>query len=403
MSKPKVVIIGGGSAALFFAAQIDGHEYDVTLYEQNATLGRKFLVAGKGGLNLSYDEDVESMISRYLPIGFMSPYIYHNTKEDFVKWLESIGIKTFVGTSKRIFPVKDIKPTVVLENIISQIENNNVQIKLNHKFVGFSENGVFIESNSDKFDINGDYYIWALGGASWKKTGSNGRWIDIFDDAGIKTIPFEASNSAIKINWPKEFLKINESKALKNILIESLGKSQTGEVVITSFGLEGNAIYPLSYQIRKQLSTTKKAIIKIDLKPMLSLESILIKLNSIDTTKPRTKEIKKKLNFGKLKMSMIKTFICQSDFLDNQELAKAIKSLPLHIDALAPIDHAISTVGGVALSEVDKNLQLHSKLNHYIIGEMLDWDAPTGGYLLQASWSMASYIASVLRGIIATQ
>jgi uncharacterized flavoprotein (TIGR03862 family) len=361
------------------------------------TIGRKFLVAGKGGFNLTYSEDSELMIKRYLPKSFFKPIINHFDNEDLRNWLTNIGIETFIGSSKRVFPVKGIKPIDVLSAIKKKIIQNKVAIKTNHEWLGWSENDQLrFKTNVDEKIVEADFAIFALGGASWSKTGSDGGWTKHFNEKGIKTNPFQPSNCAYKIGWKEGFISKNEGRPLKNISIRCGKSIKKGEVVITKFGMEGGAIYALSPEIRNQLNSIQKASIFIDLKPTMEIEKIISKLNNPRNKKSRTQHIEYQLKLNKISISLLKNYLSKEDFTNIEKLAFHIKNLFLTIEGFAPIDEAISTVGGIDLDEIDKSFQLRKLPNHYVLGEMLNWDAPTGGYLLQACFSMGKFLADHL-------
>ncbi len=389
----KITIIGGGSASLFFASFLDADKFNINIYEQkSAGLGRKFLVAGDGGFNLTHSENIDNLIGRYTPTPFLLDALQFFNNQQFRDWLNDIGIPTFIGTSKRVYPEKGIKPIQVLNAIQSVLKNKNVSFHFNKTFSGWNEsnNPVF---NNDEV-IQSDYCVYALGGGSWKITGSNGSWLKTFKDKGINTQDFEASNCAFKIDWDTSFIEKNEGTPLKNISITCSQKTQKGEVVITKQGIEGNAIYALSPEIRAQLKAKKEAIIYIDLKPMLTEEQVFEKLSK--PAKNNADSLKNAIKLSAIQIQLLKTNLSKTEYMDTALLASAVKQLPIKILDTATLDEAISTVGGIDLSEINTNFELHKIPNHFCIGEMLDWDAPTGGYLLQACASMGAYLANHL-------
>lgn len=388
--KKTIAIIGGGSAAMLIAAKLDSSLFNITIYEKNAALGRKFLVAGKGGFNLTHSEDITDFITRYTPSDFLKEALTNFSNNDLQDWLNTINIPTFIGSSKRVYPEKGIKPIEVFNAIIQQLEKNQVAIKTQHNWSGWDKNNDLTFKNGGT--VHTDITIFALGGSSWEKTGSDGTWVNHFKEKDINIIPFQASNCAYRINWKTNFINKTEGKPLKNIAISCGEKSQKGEVVITQFGLEGGAIYALSPQIREQLNMLKSANIFIDLKPNLSISKIESKLSIQNITA----QLSSKLKLEKSKIQLLKHYLTKEQFLDLSFLSKTIKAFPLEITALAPIDEAISTVGGIALTEIDTNFQVKKIPNTFVIGEMLDYDAPTGGYLLQSCFSMGAYLASHL-------
>jgi uncharacterized flavoprotein (TIGR03862 family) len=393
--KKSISIIGGGPSSLLLAAYLDVEKFDITIYEKNKTAGRKFLVAGKGGFNLTHSESITELIKRYTPSDFLKDALLSFTNNDFRDWLKSIGIPTYIGSSKRVYPEEGIKPITVLTTILNHLKEKGIELKYEHIFSGWDSDTNIIINNKT---ISSDYTVFSLGGGSWKITGSDGSWLHTFEEKGIKTNPFEASNCAFKIDWKTNFINQNEGNPLKNIAIYCDGKTQKGEAVITKFGLEGNAIYALSPQIREQLKSTEKALIYIDLKPMLTLDKITSKvINS--TFKNTTQILKKELKLSNSQIDLLKTTLSKEDYLDAVILSKNIKKFPLEIIGLGILDEAISTVGGINLNAVDTHFQLHKIPNQYCIGEMLNWDAPTGGYLIQACASSGVYLAKKLNKI----
>lgn len=388
--KKSVSIIGGGSAALLLAAFLDPLKYDVTIYEKNKSMGRKFLVAGKGGFNLTHSEPIEQMIERYTSQIFLKKALLNFDNNDLRKWLGEIGVPTFIGSSKRVYPEEGIKPVEVLNAILSVLKRKGVEIKYEHTWSGWGNKGT-LYFNSDT-EVKSDYIIFALGGGSWKVTGSDGSWLEHFKPEGIEVLAFEPSNCAYSVDWTEEFIDKYEGSPLKNIAISCLDRTQKGEVVITRFGLEGNAIYALSPQIREERKKSKKASIFLDLKPTLSCDVVEERIKT-STQKNITESLRNDLKLSSVQIGLLKASVSKKVFLNSELLAKSIKKLEIEITGFALLDEAISTTGGLSLEEVDEYFQLKKKSNHYCIGEMLDWDAPTGGYLLQACFSMGVYLA----------
>ena len=394
--KKTISIIGGGPAALLLAALLDCEKFKVTICEKNKTLGRKFLVAGKGGFNLTHSERIDELVNRYTPPHFLEEALRNFDNQDLRNWLKSIGIPTYVGSSKRVYPEKGIKPIAVLNAFLAILDRQNVLVKYNHTWTGWANSGALIINKS--IEIESDYTVFALGGGSWKITGSDGLWIDLFKAKDIATTPFQASNCAYQVNWPDDFIAEHAGNPLKNITISCLNKIQKGEAVITRFGLEGNAIYALSPQIRQELTSEHKATIYLDLKPSLSHQEIFNKIeNSI--YKKTSETLQKELKLSLAQIGLLKKYLSKETYLNPDLLAKNIKKLSIEITGSAMLNEAISTTGGVALNAIDENFQIKKMKNHYCIGEMLDWDTPTGGYLLQACFSMGAQLAKHLNSI----
>jgi len=392
-----VAIIGSGPSALLLAATLDPENFQVTIYEKNQAPARKLLLAGQGGFNLTHSEPIDQFIKRYTPSAFFKKLITGFSNTDLQTWLHSIGIPTFTGTSKRVFPQKGIKPIAVLNAILSQLKEKNVQLITGYNWQG--EELSAVENPAGSESPSAVITVFALGGSSRKTTGTDGSWTKHFIQKGITILPFQPSNCACQVQWPKNLLQTAEGQALKNISIKTLNTKKEGEVVITKFGLEGSAIYALSPDIRQQLLASPdspSAQIHIDLKPSLSHAKLLQTLNAKPPSDNITHFLSSTLNLSKTHIALLKAFTNKEDFLNPEQLANKIKELPLTLTGMAPIDEAISTVGGIPLNEVDENFQLKKWPCHYAIGEMLDWDAPTGGYLLQACFSMGFMLADHL-------
>ncbi|MFT5848960.1 MAG: putative flavoprotein (TIGR03862 family) [Psychroserpens sp.] len=387
--KKQIAIIGGGPSAFLLAAFLDPNKFTVTIYEKNKTSGRKFLVAGKGGFNITHSDAIEKLITRYTPIDFLENVLLNFTNIDFRNWLEHIGITTYIGSSKRVYPIEGTKPIEVLNAILKYLKENQVIIKYDHTFSDWDVNDKPIINNKS---LVTDYTIFSLGGSSWSVTGSNGNWLDTFSKKGIKTKEFEASNCAYQIDWQLDFITKHEGTPLKNIAISCNNVTQKGEAVITKFGLEGNAIYGLSPQIRAQLNTNSVALVYVDFKPSLTLKTIQSKLNA-SKYRNTTEILKKELKLSSSQIDLLKLHLSKAHYLNVESLSKHIKNFPLKIKKTASIDEAISTVGGIDLNAVTQNFELKNMNNQFCIGEMLDWDAPTGGYLLQACASNGVYVA----------
>jgi uncharacterized flavoprotein (TIGR03862 family) len=394
--KKSVSIIGGGPAALLLAVFLDPQKFKVTLYEKNKALGRKFMVAGKGGFNLTHSEPIAELIARYTPSDFLNEALYAFDNNAFRNWMDSIGIATYIGSSKRVYPESGIKPIAVLNAILAVLDKQSVDIQYNHTWTGWTDNDNLL-FNTD-IEIKSDYTVFALGGSSWKVTGSDGIWLDLFKTQGIDTLPFQSSNCGYHIHWPEDFIMEHEGSPLKNIAINCLNKRQKGEAVITRFGLEGNAIYALSPQIREELQNQQKATIYLDLKPTLSCDDLLEKIKK-STLKKTSDTLRKELKLSEVQIGLLKKYLPKETYLNPELLAQNIKKLRIEIIGSALLNDAISTTGGIELDAVDKNFQLKKMKNQYCIGEMLDWDAPTGGYLLQACFSMGMHLARHLNSL----
>lgn len=396
--KKTIAIVGAGPAALMLAAELDASRYEVSIYERNQALGRKFLVAGDGGFNLTHSEALESFVDRYTPANFMESSLRVFDNRTLVDWLGRIGISTFVGTSGRVFPVVPTKPIEVLNAILTLLDAKGVKIFKQHTWKGWQGNALVFAAQEQEVLVQADLTVFALGGGSWAVTGSQGEWLTYFEEKNITTKALIPSNCAYGLDWPERLIDAIEGQALKNITLACAGIQKKGEVVLTRFGLEGGALYALSPQVRSELEQYGKATLTLDLKTALSLEEIQQRLQKNRGGKSWGLHVEQQLNLGAVAMALLRTFLNKEEFTEPSLLAQKIKAFPLMVVRFAPLDEAISTVGGIALEEVDDHFELKKMPNHYCIGEMLDWDAPTGGYLLQACFSMGYGLAKHLNG-----
>lgn len=386
MRKKKVIIIGGGASNLI-AADMLSTSYEVHIFEKGKGIGRKFLVAGNGGFNLTNSATDNDLLNHYSSQTILREALNAFDSHSVREWLLGLGIETFVGSSGRIFPIEGIKPIHVLQKIKDRLIQNQVQFHFHHEFISLSEDGIpTFKTEDDEITIHGDYYIFGLGGASWSKTGSDGKWIDAFQSFGIKTVPFQSSNCGINIDWPNEFQEQHNGSPLKNIKISIGNFSIKGEALITQYGMEGNAIYPCIPFIRTSLSQSPQTYINIDLKPNNSKEQLLAKIKGKSI---KTKNYAYEFKLNKMQLALIKNYTTKEEFINPSLYINAIKNLKIPVDSLRGLEESISTVGGIHFSELNADFSLQKQSNIFLIGEMLDWDAPTGGFLLQACFSTA--------------
>ena len=383
MREKQIVIIGAGPAGLMAAQTLAEKGFKVHVYEQNKAAARKFLVAGNGGFNLTHSEEIDNFIQKY-----DAPEIQNIVKnfdnQKVISWLANIGITTYVGSSGKIFPTKNFKPIQVLKAWLERLEKLGVEIHYEHQFVDFDEHFVYFKNIDNDFKIKYSKLILAMGGGSWKKTGSDAKWIQILEEKGIQINPLESANSGY--NTPEIFNQL-QGQYLKNIKVSFDGNEKIGEIVFTKYGVEGSPIYYLNRFTRKQKFPL---IIHVDLKPNVSETDILKELQGVEKI---SSVLKKKLKLSTTALNLLKTLDKES-YTNIENLARKIKQFPIEILSFRPIDEVISTAGGIAFTELNEDLSLKKSPNIFCVGEMIDWEAPTGGYLLQACFSTGFFVGN---------
>lgn len=397
ITKKSIAIIGAGPAGLFAAELLAERGARVTIYDRMPNVARKFLLAGRGGLNVSNAEPLEKFLEAYGHAReFLAPIIARFTPDELRAWSHALGEETFVGSSGRVFP-KSFKASPLLRAWLRRLSSLNVAFELRHHWVGFGETNALRFSTPDgETTVKADAVLLALGGASWPRLGADGGWTTILQERGIRIAPLRASNVGVNVPWSTVLIDRFAGTPLKRLTITCGDHVVNGEAMITQHGLEGGAIYALSPEIRKALDETGSAHITLDLRRDLSSDIVLQKLQ-----RPRGKDsvsnyLRKTLALDPAAIALLRERDATGvDVLpqDPALLAAFIKALPLRITGQQGLDRAISTAGGIALSEVDDALMLKRLSGIFVAGEMLDWDAPTGGYLLQACFATAKAAA----------
>ena len=383
MNEDQIIIIGAGPAGLMAAQQLALKGFKVHVFEQNKAAARKFLVAGNGGFNLTHSEELDSFVQKY-EAQEIREIVRNFDNQKVIQWLEDLGITTYVGSSGKIFPTKNFKPIQVLKAWLDELERLGVTIHYDHTFLDFDDSSVFLKSNDQDLSVNYSKLILAMGGGSWKKTGSDAKWIETLTNKNIQIIPLQSANSGY--NSDVKFHQL-QGQYLKNIKGSFQENHKIGEIVFTKYGIEGSPIYYLNRFTRKH---DFPVTINIDLKPHLSEAEILDQLKGSSKI---SSVLKRNLKLSTTAINLLKTLDKES-YLDIENLAKIIKKFPIEVLSFRPIDEVISTAGGVAFSELNSTLELRDFPNVFCAGEMIDWEAPTGGYLLQACFSTGFWVAS---------
>jgi uncharacterized flavoprotein (TIGR03862 family) len=397
-----VAIVGAGPAGLYAAEIIAERGHRVTIYERMPSAARKFLLAGRGGLNLTHSEPIDAFLTRYGDgAREVRAAIEAFPPERLIGWADALGAETFGGSSGRVFP-RAMKASPLLRAWLRRLDQLGVRIKTRHLLTGFASEGglTFETAGKETITIAPDAALLALGGASWPKLGSDGRWVDVLEAAHVPVTPLASANSGVLVSWSDIFRLRFEGAALKRIALTVGGTTARGEAIITRGGLEGGAVYALGPAIRRALDAGNGAALLIDLKPDIPLADLSERL-----AKPRGKEtltnfLRKAAHLDPAAIGILR----ETPLPEGAEaLAALIKAVPVRVTGLSDIARAISTAGGVAWPGVDGGLMLTARPGVFVAGEMLDWEAPTGGYLLQATFATASQAANGLLGWLASQ
>ena len=387
-----IAVIGGGPAGLMAAEQLATTGADVTVYDRMPTIGRKFLMAGRGGLNLTHSEPLESFIARYgAAAQWLSPALTAFPPAALCDWSHGLGQETFVGSSGRVFP-KTLKASPLLRAWLHRLDSQGVRFAVKQSWQGWDEKGklIFVDPHGTTNAVQADVVILALGGASWPRLGSDGGWAEILRAQGIDIAPLRPANCGFIAPWSPVFSERFAGHPLKPISVTFAGKTIQGEAMITQNGLEGGLIYALSAPIRDAIESTGEAHLKLDLRPSLSTDELITRLNAPRGSQSTATYLRKAAGLSPAAIGLIRESLNGQPIPTSASaLAALIKQTDIRLTATAPLARAISSAGGVKQSELDAHFMLKKKPGVYVIGEMLDWEAPTGGYLLQACFSTA--------------
>lgn len=361
----------------------------VTLYDRMPSAGRKLLIAGRGGLNLTHSEPIDRFVARYgAAAARLKPAIEAFPPSALIAWADGLGQETFVGSSGRVFP-KAMKASPLLRAWLQRLASQGVAIKMRHEWRGWDTNGDLLFANGDAIVRDrGDVVVLALGGASWPKLGSNGAWRELLVARGVEVKSFRPSNSGFQVAWSEAFRDRFEGEPLKGIALSFDGQRARGEALITRGGIEGGAIYALSAPLREAIDTRGRAILRVDLRPEMSESEIAARLDRQRADQSLSNVLRKALTMPPVQVNLLREAFGKT-LANGVALARQIKSVEIELTGVQPVERAISSAGGVALDALDEDFMIRSMPGVYAVGEMLDWEAPTGGYLLQATFSTA--------------
>ncbi|WP_345889646.1 TIGR03862 family flavoprotein [Spongiibacter thalassae] len=392
-------IIGGGPAGLMAAEQLAGAGVKVAVYDAMPSLGRKFLRAGIGGLNITHSEDQQRFLSRFGERqGELEPLLARFDSAALQQWCETLGVTTFVGSSGRVFPLEK-KAAPLLRRWLARLRATNVSFYPRHRMVGWNDNGDCVfDHRGQQIATRADVTVFATGGSSWSALGSDGQWLSLFERRAIACAPFKPSNCGFNYSWPEPLMAEHYGRPLKNIGLSVEGDGEhrqrevkQGDALISHYGIEGSLVYTVSAAIRDQIDAGGAATVYWDLLPGSSSE----KINAVFSGRKAGESVSntlRKLGIKGAKAALLKSLSSKAQMQDTASLAALLKRLPQTLTSYRPIDEAISTAGGVCFSAVDDHLMIRSAPGYFCAGEMLDWEAPTGGYLLTACYA-TGYVA----------
>lgn len=400
-----VAVIGGGPAGLMAAETMAAAGFAVAVFDAMPSVGRKFLMAGKGGMNLTHSEPLDAFLGRYGDRrAQLAPLIDLMRPEALRAWTRSLGFETFIGSSGRVFPT-DMKAAPMLRAWLHRLKQHGVQFHMRHRWTGSSlhriegsgpdhRNGhrlTFVTPDGERSFL-ADAVVLGLGGASWPRLGSDGAWAPWLQAASVDIAPLVPANCGFDTTWTEHFRSRHAGDFLKSVSLAVVTGAGTtafrqGECVVTESGIEGSLVYALSSVIRDEITRADQATVLLDLVPGLSDERVFDEVAHPRGSRSMSSHLRSRLGLSGVKAGLLHECVSREDFADPARLASAIKALPIRLDRARPIDEVISSAGGVRFESLDANLMLRALPGVFCAGEMLDWEAPTGGYLLTACFA----------------
>lgn len=388
-----VAVIGGGPAGLMAAEMLIQGGVKVDVYDAMPSVGRKFLLAGKGGMNLTHAEPFAAFLSRYGERqAQIAPLLAGFGPDALRAWVHELGIDTFVGSSGRVFPT-DMKAAPLLRSWLHRLREAGVHFHMRHRWCGWDETGALrFATPSGERTVHVDAVVLALGGGSWARLGSDGAWVPLLQARGAEVAALKPANCGFDIGWSEHFCTRFAGHPLKSVVAtcsDVTGRihRRQGEFVVTATGVEGSLIYALSAPLRNAIGANGSALLHLDLAPGKELQRVIDEVAHPRGSRSMASHLQSRVGITGVKAGLLRELVPPEDYADPARLGAAIKALPLRLVAARPIDEAISSAGGVAFETLDHHLMLRSAPGVFCAGEMLDWEAPTGGYLLTACFA----------------
>lgn len=384
----RVAVIGGGPAGLMAAQTLAQGGAQVDLYDAMPSVGRKFLLAGRGGMNITHAEPYSDFVTRYGKAAeALRPMLDAFGPQHVRDWVHGLGVDTFVGTSGRVFPT-DMKAAPLLRAWLHRLREQGVQFHMRHRWLGWRDGALLLASPEGELAVRADAVILALGGASWARLGSDGAWMPLLAGRGVALAPLVPANCGFDVDWSEHFSSRYAGHPLTTVAILSTDAHgqplrKQGQFVVTAGGVEGSLIYALSAALRDQIAAEGSTTIYLDLLPDLSPQRVLDEVSRPRGARSMSSHLQSRLGIKGVKAGLLRECVGAEDYADPERLARAIKALPVRLLRPRPIDEAISSAGGVRFDALD-GAMLKAVPGVFVAGEMVDWEAPTGGYLLTA-------------------